>query len=130
MFTENNQNNGGAGGDYILPQNNQDNKKSIKIDLDKKYISLLQEQINTFRETEINQAIRHSYEWYNTTPQPYMRILFPSCPLKLAWRDQTFGWASRGIWCNRHLKRLLAIHIYDSQFSSFAGSFFQWQLQQ
>ncbi|MGB7665473.1 MAG: hypothetical protein WBL67_22270 [Nitrososphaeraceae archaeon] len=62
MFTENNQNNGGAGGDYILPQNNQDNKKSIKIDLDKKYISLLKEQINTFRETEINQAIRHSYE--------------------------------------------------------------------
>lgn len=45
MFTENNQNNGGAGGD-----------------LDKKYISILQEQINTFRETEINQAIRHSYE--------------------------------------------------------------------
>ena len=62
MFTENNQNNGSAGGDYILPQNNQDNKKSIKIDLDKKYISILQEQINTFRETEINQAIRHSYE--------------------------------------------------------------------
>jgi len=60
VFIENNQNYSGTSGDSVLHENDQNNKRSVKIDLDKKYIPLLQEQINAFREKQINPSIRRA----------------------------------------------------------------------
>jgi hypothetical protein len=47
--------------DSALSENDQNNnRRSIKIDLDKKYITLLQEQINVFKDKEINPSIRRT----------------------------------------------------------------------
>lgn len=60
LFSHNNQNSGSSGNvDSVLPENYQNNnRKPVIIDLDNKYIPILQAQINTFKETEINPAIR------------------------------------------------------------------------
>lgn len=62
LFVDNDQNVGSSSSniDSGLPENYQNNLRSVRIDLDDKYIPILQAQFNVFKEKEINPAVRRA----------------------------------------------------------------------